>query len=259
MRFHRMFGNLGWRRASHAAMTFVARAIRLLLILTILLGLGAGLLLWLRPTAIDPAGASLDLAALPGALSRHHLAALEDAPGLCRIALDRAGLAYARAAPRRGSDCGFRDAVAWADGGTREVDYAPARPVLACPLAAALAQWEWSVVQPAAARLLGTTVTRIDHFGSYACRRLYGRASGGWSEHARADAFDVAGFRLADGRRLTIAAAWRGDGAEARFLHAVRDGACRLFGTTLSPDYNAAHRDHLHLDGADRGGFGYCR
>jgi hypothetical protein len=27
----------------------------------------------------------------------------------------------------------------------------------------------------------------------------------------------------------------------------------------LSPDYNAAHRDHLHLDQAARGGFTVCR
>jgi hypothetical protein len=130
---------------------------------------------------------------------------------------------------------------------------------LACPLAAALASWEWDVVQPAAVRAFGTTVARIDHYGSYACRRIYGRASGGWSEHARAAAIDIAGFRLADGRRITVAADWKGQGAEARFLHEVRDGACRLFGTILSPDYNAAHRDHLHLDEARRGGWGVCR
>ena len=28
----------------------------------------------------------------------------------------------------------------------------------------------------------------------------------------------------------------------------VRDKACRSFGSVLSPDYNAAHADHLHLD-----------
>ena len=45
------------------------------------------------------------------------------------------------------------------------------------------------------------------------------------------------------------------------FLREVRDGACRLFPTTLSPDYNAAHADHLHLDMAERGkmGWGVCR
>ena len=53
----------------------------------------------------------------------------------------------------------------------------------------------------------------------------------------------------------------RGDPAERRFLRRVRDGACGLFATVLSPDYNAAHRDHLHLDQADRGmgGWRSCR
>nr|MBA3526869.1 extensin family protein [Sphingomonas sp.] len=47
----------------------------------------------------------------------------------------------------------------------------------------------------------------------------------------------------------------------AAFLREVRDGACRLFPTVLSPDYNAAHRDHLHLDVANRGTAGWtlCR
>ena len=40
----------------------------------------------------------------------------------------------------------------------------------------------------------------------------------------------------------------------------LRDGACGLFATVLSPDYNAAHRDHFHLDQAARGRFGgVCR
>ena len=45
----------------------------------------------------------------------------------------------------------------------------------------------------------------------------------------------------------------------ASFLHRLRDGACRVFGTVLSPDYNAAHSDHLHLDQAARGFGGVCR
>ena len=94
-------------------------------------------------------------------------------------------------------------------------------------------------------------VVAIDHFGSYNCRHIYGRDAGNWSEHATADAVDIAGFRLADGTRISVARDWKGDGPKAAFLREVRDGACRLFATTLSPDYNAAHRDHLHLDQAD--------
>ncbi|UAK23599.1 extensin family protein [Sphingomonas nostoxanthinifaciens] len=195
-----------------------------------------------------------------GPLTGTRILALRGDRAACTAALNRAGVAYRALAERvAGDSCGFDDGVTWAAGGARTARYAPAAPPLACPLATALAMWEWDVVQPAAARLLGTTVSGVDHYGSYACRRIYGRAAGSWSEHARAEAIDVAGFRLADGRRITVARDWRGDDAAAAFLHAVRDGGCRLFATTLSPDYNAAHRNHLHLDEAARGGWRACR
>jgi hypothetical protein len=90
---------------------------------------------------------------------------------------------------------------------------------------------------------------------------MYGRRNGLWSEHARANAVDIAGFRLEDGTRISVAADWNDKGGKGRFLHQVRDGACRLFATVLSPDYNAAHHDHLHLDEAQRGAWGWraCR
>lgn len=36
------------------------------------------------------------------------------------------------------------------------------------------------------------------------------------------------------------------------FLHAVHNSACQRFGTTLGPEANAAHRNHLHVDMAQR-------
>ena len=62
---------------------------------------------------------------------------------------------------------------------------------------AALKLWEWHVVQPAAQRLFGQPVVRITHFGSYSCRRMYGRSSGDFSEHATADAIEGAWSLLA--------------------------------------------------------------
>jgi len=137
----------------------------------------------------------------------------------------------------------------------------PASVAPSCPVAAAIRLWEWHVVQPAALRLLGQPVRTVMHFGAYSCRRMYGRDTGAFSEHATADAIDIAGFVLDDGRRITVAADWNGEGKDAAFLRAVRDGACGLFSTVLSPDYNAAHRDHLHLDQAERGATGWraCR
>jgi hypothetical protein len=126
---------------------------------------------------------------------------------------------------------------------------------VSCPLAAALYVWEREVVQPAARELLGSEVTQIDHFGTFSCRRVYGREDGAYSQHAMANAIDVAGFRLADGRRITVVGDFRDDGAKGAFLRRVRDGSCDLMRGVLSPDYNAAHRDHLHLD---MGPYGIC-
>ena len=146
-------------------------------------------------------------------------------------------------------------------GGSLTISYRPADLGTSCPVAAALSLWEWHFVQPAALRRFGTRVAAVETFGSYNCRRMYGRRTGDWSEHARANAIDVAGFRLEDGRRIAVAADWNDKGPKGRFLHDVRDGACRLFTHTLSPDYNEAHRDHLHLDEAYQGAFGWraCR
>ena len=70
---------------------------------------------------------------------------------------------------------------------------------------------------------------------------------------------EPAAFVFEDGRRVGVLSDWEGGGAEARFLHRVRDGACGVFGTVLSPDYNEAHRDHLHFDQAARGFGSFCR
>jgi hypothetical protein len=229
-----------------------------------LLALGAAaLLLWAiaRGRPQDMPWTPLDLGAPTGLFTGRKLTALTRDFPQCRALLDHAGVRYTVLPPRRGAgDCGYDDGIRLTTGGARTIGFSPAGLGVACPVAAALATWEWNVVQPAAQRHFGSRVVTIDHFGSYACRRIYGRDAGTWSEHATADAVDVAGFRLADGRRITVVGDWRGEGAKAAFLHEVRDGACQLFATTLSPDYNAAHRDHLHLDQADRAaGWRACR
>lgn len=204
----------------------------------------------------DTPWAALDLAQPLGMFTGRKLAALGDEARVCRSLLERAGVRFS-AVPLFGSgSCVVADGVRLS-GGARTIALRPESPALACPVAAGLAVWEWEVVQPAARRAFGERVASIDHLGSYSCRRIGGGAAGGWSEHATADALDVAGFRLSSGRRISVLRDWRGDGAEAAFLREVRDGACQLFSTVLSPDYNAAHADHLHLDQAGRGASGW--
>lgn len=125
-----------------------------------------------------------------------------------------------------------------------------------CGLAAAWAMVEAHVLQQAALRHLGQPVAAMSHLGTFACRNVYGRDTGRRSQHASANAIDIAGFILADGSPVWVRD-WRAADARRRaFLREVRDGACRFFATTLSPDYNAAHADHLHLD---MGPFHVCR
>lgn len=201
----------------------------------------------------------LDLSEPIGLFTGRKLAGLTKDFPKCRALLDKAGVRYTVLAPVRAGTCGYNDGVRFAPGGARRTPYSPDDPGLACPVAAALTAWEWDVVQPAARRLLGSPVVAIEHLGTYNCRPIAGSSI--LSEHATADAIDIAGFRLADGKHITVAADWKGNGPEATFLHQARNGACRLFATTLSPDYNAAHHDHLHLDQATRGQFGWraCR
>ena len=205
----------------------------------------------------------LSLADPVGPFTGRKLAALTDDAAQCATLLDDAGSGEVAVPARTAADgqCGYADGVRLQPGQSGAIRFTPSGLVTACPVAAALIIWERDVVQPAARRHLGTTITRIDHAGSYSCRRISGRAAGQYSEHATADAVDVTGFRTGDGTSVSVLSDWTGDPGKAAFLREVRDGACDLFSTVLSPDYNAAHADHFHLDQAKRGATGWrgCR
>ncbi|HYE41988.1 MAG TPA: extensin family protein [Caulobacteraceae bacterium] len=120
--------------------------------------------------------------------------------------------------------------------------------VMSCPLAANYVIWDRQVLQPAAEQLMGSKAKTVVIYGTYACRRRYGRADQVPSEHATASAVDIGEIVLEDGRRVTLLEGWTKDGPEAVFLRRLRQGGCDIFGTALSPDYNAEHANHLHFD-----------
>lgn len=155
----------------------------------------------------DVPWAALDLGRPIGLFTGRKLAGLAGDGPHCRTLLNRAGIRYTALPPRRESpQCGYDDAVRLRSGGSLTIGYRPDDLGTSCAVAAAMAVWEWHVVQPAAQRRFGQPVASIDHFGSYSCRRMYGREGGAWSEHARANALDIAAFRLADGTRISVAA-----------------------------------------------------
>ena len=124
-----------------------------------------------------------------------------------------------------------------------------------CNLADTFAGWARFGVDRAAQQILGSALVKIETMGSYSCRNIAGSAHR--SAHSSANAIDVSGFVLADGRRITVAGNWADKSpAVQHFFSAIRTSACKRFGMVLSPDYNAAHRDHLHLQ---VGGRAVCR
>jgi len=167
----------------------------------------------------------------------------------CEAELEAARVTFSPTPDRVNSEtCGLTAAgVLGPDMGT-VARMAPSDVTMTCALAAAVSVWRRQSVEPAARELLGSDVVQIDHMGVYACRPVNNQAGNRPSAHSRAAALDFSGVRLRDGRRITVAADWNAGGPEAAFLRRIRDDACRVFGTTLSPDYNALHHDHLHLE-----------
>jgi len=156
----------------------------------------------------------------------------------------------------RGSGCAIIDSIKLLDIGTPTANLG----AMTCPLAATFAAWARYGVVPTAREFLGTEVVKIETFGTYACRDVRGTGgtiAGKRSEHAHANAVDISAFVLADGRRISVLNDWYAGGPAAAFLRRVHESACKRFPTVLSPDYNAAHKDHFHFDMSGKGG--YCR
>ncbi|GAA5234260.1 extensin family protein [Verticiella sediminum] len=233
---------------------------RVLILLILFVGLGVlGLRQswWEIPREWNP-WAALHVGDPVTPATRLKLRRLRDDPTACRAALDTAPqgtLRYDALGDHLGAPgCPLENVVRVRRAGT---DFS-ASFVASCPLALAWTLYEIHGLQPAAEATLGTRVRQVEHYGSFACRNIYHRENARRSEHATAEALDVAGFRFEDGRRVSVLRDWNSEGedAPARFLRAARDAACRFFGNTLGPEYNAAHANHFHLG---MRGFGLCR
>ena len=228
----------------------------------LLLALLAGVIAWsllsgrLRvPDAWNP-WAPLDVQAAPNWLTGYKLSRASSDAVACKRALAATAMEWTPLPDRvTGEGCGFQDAV--------RIEHSSVDPgsafSLSCRAALSLAMWERHVLQPAARSHTGHAVVAMEHYGSYACRNLYGESDRRRSQHATADALDIAAFTLADGRRLSVLAHGAPDaedGEEARLLRALHQGACRYFDAVLGPAYNQAHANHFHFD---RGSARICR
>lgn len=129
-----------------------------------------------------------------------------------------------------------------------------ATSTLACPMIAALDTWLSTIVQPAARARFGTPVAEIHSMGAYSCRPMNNQPGARLSEHAFGNALDIGGFRLTDGREVSVVRDWARDDEDARaFLRDVHAGACGSFTTVLGPGSDMFHYNHIHLDLAMHG------
>ena len=213
--------------------------------------------------------APLDVSAEPAFLTSYKMSRALNQPALCMAVLAGSGMRYDVLPDRTtGSGCGFENAVLLRTAGVRFGAPLP----LSCPMALSFAMWERHVLQPAAMSRFQQRIVAIDQLGSYACRNINtgeGGVSGqsaSRSRHATADALDVSGFTLADGKRISVLKNWQGKGevndaatpreSKALLLEDLHAGACKYFKGVLGPDYNAVHADHFHLE---TGGYSMCR
>lgn len=117
-----------------------------------------------------------------------------------------------------------------------------------CGVASALPAWIGAIDGYVFAKD-NTRVAEVLMGTSYMCRNVNNASSGNLSFHAFAEALDVSGFKLEDGRTVLVETGW-GDALspEGRLLRFAHDAACAQFSTMLGPEANAEHADHLHLD-----------
>lgn len=127
--------------------------------------------------------------------------------------------------------------------------------VLDCRLAASLLSW--------APTLRAQGITRLEHYSTYRPGARTGRR-GKPSGHSRGLAIDAARFYFADGRVLDVLDDWGANGrgvdpclgdvdADSTDDRTLRELVCdaitrELFTVVLTPHYDRAHANHVHLE-----------
>jgi len=178
-------------------------------------------------------------------------------PSACQMRLAKIAVFQALGTLVGPGDCGAPDAVqlqAVVLPDQTKVTLTPPA-TLRCTMAEQVTEWVRDDVAPSLARF-GPPLRTLDNFDSYECRCRNRVRAAALSEHGRADALDVRGFRLADGREfrlvdINIAKDWR---------EKTRAGVCARFSTVLGPGSDGYHEEHIHLDLAERrNGYKLCQ
>jgi len=124
-----------------------------------------------------------------------------------------------------------------------------------CTMAEAVATWVREDLTATTAQL-GSTPRALDNYASYDCRGRNRIAGARISEHGLANAIDVRGVHLANGRF----AEFTDRRISREFREAVRKSVSARFTTVLGPGSDGHHETHIHMDLAERrGGYRLCQ
>lgn len=154
-------------------------------------------------------------------------------------------------------ECGAEDLVevkAIRSGGAAPIAIVPAAR-LRCAMAQQLAEWVREDIEPAATDLAAPLHSVVND-ASFECRSRNRVAGAKLSEHGKANAIDVRGFRLTNGSFVELT-----DVAVAKAMRErIKTSACARFTTVLGPGSDGFHEKHIHLDLAERrGGYRICQ
>jgi hypothetical protein len=177
-------------------------------------------------------------------------AAVKDEPSACRRRIADL-LAVIEPLPMFGGpgDCGATDVVkleAILQPDRSRVEVSPPA-TLRCQMAEALAHWVREDLTAATAAL-GSAPRALDNYASYDCRGRNRQAGARISEHGLANAIDIRGVNLQNGKL----AGFTDRNLDRDFRETVRKSVCARFMTVLGPGSDGHHEGHIHLDLAER-------
>lgn len=97
-------------------------------------------------------------------------------------------------------------------------------------------------------------ITEVLHIGTFNCRKISG--SSNLSQHSHGRAIDIYGFIDSKGERYILEDHWEHDKTsnfttdKARILYEIGQAMHteRIFNIVLTPNYNAGHDNHFHVD-----------
>ncbi len=101
-----------------------------------------------------------------------------------------------------------------------------------CPLALSSALYIEQQAKPLTRQLMASDLRQIDSSRQLCLPQYLPCQQARRSEHATADALDVSGFRLADGRRVSVLQGWRSETSRP-WLAALLSSSCHYFGNAL--------------------------